>query len=185
MNLETLKCQACDLDWQRVRIGGAKPRWCPACLPAQKKRLQAESGRRWYENGGREYSRQYQRDNYERCRASTKRWTDANPEAMRRIRLEWSYGQPVARIDALRATQMCVICKASGPGVEWHIDHDHKCCPGGNRRKCGQCIRGLLCADCNTLLGRVENDPVRFTALLQYALDNPRVDWSSLEAEVL
>jgi hypothetical protein len=34
------------------------------------------------------------------------------------------------------------------------IDHDHSCCP--DKRGCKRCIRGLLCADCNMLLGLVE-----------------------------
>lgn len=34
------------------------------------------------------------------------------------------------------------------------VDHDHSHC--GRTRACKQCIRGLLCASCNTMLGRVE-----------------------------
>lgn len=34
------------------------------------------------------------------------------------------------------------------------VDHDHGHC--GNDRACKECIRGLLCASCNTMLGRVE-----------------------------
>jgi hypothetical protein len=29
-------------------------------------------------------------------------------------------------------------------------DHDHECCPG--RRSCGHCVRGVVCATCNSLL---------------------------------
>lgn len=35
------------------------------------------------------------------------------------------------------------------------IDHDHKCCPG--KKSCGNCIRGLLCPQCNWSLGVLEN----------------------------
>lgn len=34
------------------------------------------------------------------------------------------------------------------------VDHDHSCCPGV--KSCGKCVRGLLCARCNWLIGRVE-----------------------------
>lgn len=38
--------------------------------------------------------------------------------------------------------------------VKLSIDHDHNCCPGAN--SCGRCIRGVLCQDCNHLLGWME-----------------------------
>jgi hypothetical protein len=48
------------------------------------------------------------------------------------------------------------------------VDHDHAHC--GKGRACKECIRGLLCASCNTLLGRVEEsgEPLvlRFTDYL-------------------
>jgi hypothetical protein len=31
----------------------------------------------------------------------------------------------------------------------YHIDHDHGCCPGSYT--CGQCIRSLLCVNCNKM----------------------------------
>jgi len=35
------------------------------------------------------------------------------------------------------------------------VDHDHAHCPD-EKRSCGKCIRGLLCLDCNTTLGKIE-----------------------------
>jgi len=42
-----------------------------------------------------------------------------------------------------------------------HIDHDHRCCPVGNRRKCGKCVRDLLCMHCNMGLGFLRDSSAR------------------------
>lgn len=54
---------------------------------------------------------------------------------------------------------ICPICriKQDLELTEWHIDHDHSCCPG--RKSCGKCIRGLICGDCNVGLGRFKDNP--------------------------
>ena len=53
----------------------------------------------------------------------------------------------------------CALCPYIPTDRRLQVDHDHKCCPtprGGNRQTCGECIRGLLCENCNTDLGRLE-----------------------------
>ncbi|GGO50448.1 hypothetical protein GCM10012287_30190 [Streptomyces daqingensis] len=60
-----------------------------------------------------------------------------------------------ARVNAILRAQddTCPLCGSvcgdfwEGPSW-WHIDHDHACCPGPS--SCGECVRGLLCRDCNT-----------------------------------
>ncbi len=49
---------------------------------------------------------------------------------------------------------LCAVCRAVPPA---HVDHDHACCPG--RNSCGHCVRGLLCAHCNMIVGCVETRP--------------------------
>lgn len=46
------------------------------------------------------------------------------------------------------------------------VDHDHNCCPG--ERSCGECVRALLCQDCNISLGRMKECPKRIRALASY-----------------
>jgi hypothetical protein len=40
-----------------------------------------------------------------------------------------------------------------------HVDHDHSCCPGGERTdSCRACRRGLVHAGCNWIIGMVGED---------------------------
>lgn len=55
---------------------------------------------------------------------------------------------------------VCGICgRAPDPnGRRFHIDHDHKC--HGPKHYCDECVRGVLCASCNRILGLAMDDPV-------------------------
>ncbi len=60
----------------------------------------------------------------------------------------------------------CAICgiqKDDTNKVVWHIDHDHRCCSGV--KTCGNCIRGVLCQQCNQGLGNFKDN----TELLEQA----------------
>lgn len=61
----------------------------------------------------------------------------------------------------------CASCKTTTPGGigRFHTDHDHNCCPNNS---CGECVRGLLCSNCNMALGLLHDDPVKILALLEY-----------------
>jgi len=54
----------------------------------------------------------------------------------------------------------CAICQTDQPGGKgsWHVDHDHA--TGG--------VRGLLCSQCNLMLGHARDDPARLRAALEY-----------------
>lgn len=48
-----------------------------------------------------------------------------------------------------------------------NIDHDHSCCDS-QRSLCGKCIRGILCSQCNTALGLLNEEPKKIKNLLKY-----------------
>lgn len=47
-----------------------------------------------------------------------------------------------------------------------NIDHDHSCCPG--LYSCGKCVRGVLCSQCNTALGLLNDDAIKIKKLIEY-----------------
>ena len=52
----------------------------------------------------------------------------------------------------------CALCPMSVNGrlgTRLSIDHDHYCCPN-TKGCCGKCVRGLLCHNCNRMVGVVE-----------------------------
>jgi len=68
----------------------------------------------------------------------------------------------------------CAICGATEHGGRnWQYDHDHSCCPPGNK-PCGECLRGVLCLRCNVLLGMAQDDPDRLTAAAAYLAANKK-----------
>ena len=61
----------------------------------------------------------------------------------------------------------CAICGGTNAsGRLLAVDHDHACCPGD--AACGQCVRGLLCSNCNMAIGLFKDDAVRMRAAVEY-----------------
>lgn len=59
-------------------------------------------------------------------------------------------------------------CRVCGGTNRPSMDHDHSCCPVGNGRKCGKCVRGLLCHNCNIILGNAKDSPEILRSLIAY-----------------
>lgn len=88
----------------------------------------------------------------------------------RSLRLKRNYGITADQYDAMLAEQggMCAICGgAPKDGPSLHVDHDHACC-ATYKKSCGRCVRGLLCEDCNRVLGMFRDDPARFQSAIAY-----------------
>jgi hypothetical protein len=61
---------------------------------------------------------------------------------------------------------LCAVCPTPLREVEWHIDHDHACCP--TTPTCGKCTRGFLCRPCNLALGIMHEDLKNIASLVVY-----------------
>lgn len=88
----------------------------------------------------------------------------------RSARLLRNYGITLDGYEAMLTTQggACAICHvAPDEGSSLHVDHDHACCPG-RKKSCGRCVRGLLCEDCNRVLGVFRDEPTRFQSAIIY-----------------
>lgn len=78
------------------------------------------------------------------------------------------HGLTAAEIAAIVETQGgCASCHRQEPGGKgWTVDHDHDHCPPP--RSCAECRRGIVCTNCNILLGHAHSDPEILLAAIAY-----------------
>ena len=114
-----------------------------------------------------ERNRLWRKENPERAREATRRWRANNPEkfrlAQRRSNYRLKWGMELEEIEAMIEAQggVCPICKLElvlGGKAGAHVDHDHDV---GH-------IRGILCANCNTGLGKFKDSPEFLRAAADY-----------------
>ena len=68
----------------------------------------------------------------------------------------------------------CIICgkpeRCLGSGRKTKsalvVDHNHECCSG--EKSCGECVRGLICDDCNHILGFAHDNPEILESAISY-----------------
>lgn len=92
-------------------------------------------------------------------------------EHHRRQHLQRRYGLSLEAYEEMLCRQdgRCAGCGADAAGRSLAVDHDHSCCPATGW-SCGKCLRGLLCTNCNSILGMAEDDVDRLMALVSYLL---------------
>lgn len=116
--------------------------------------------------------REYNKNNRDDINAKNKIYRDEFPEKNKERKLKYYYNITLKDYNLLLQKQnnSCAICGGVNKnGKVLAVDHDHSCCPGG--RSCGDCVRGLLCNDCNLSIGRMNDDPVRLTKAIEYILE--------------
>jgi hypothetical protein len=108
------------------------------------------------------YNRAYYQENRGRIRLQQAAYGVANRSQIAAVRK----GLTAAAVQALLDGQggLCAICTTELATP--HVDHDHSCCPGS--RSCGKCVRGLLCASCNHMLGKAYDKPEVLEAGARY-----------------
>ena len=111
----------------------------------------------------KESSRRWHQENPKKARDKTRTWNQRNPEKLRAGLLRRQYGLTLEDYDALAAAQgrVCAICrKPELSSRRLHVDHDH------TTRK----VRGLLCGNCNRMLGLAKDKPEILRAAIEYLL---------------
>lgn len=101
-----------------------------------------------------------------RCSAEGQReWAEKNPEKSRRLRVVGNlrkYGLTPEKYDTMLAAQSgsCAICRRpdNEPFSMFAVDHDH-----GTGR-----VRGLLCTNCNVLIGHARDEPEILRSAAEY-----------------
>lgn len=144
--------------------------WQGWCILKYKQRDRREYNKEYWKRNGskivekrRSYQKQYYEDNKETLLRAMKDRYESDPLARKEeSRRYWEvngasrrakqYGKSEDEIVEMLTQQAgkCAICERVLEVVV--IDHDHACC-AGDKRSCGNCVRGLLCRICNTSLG--------------------------------
>jgi hypothetical protein len=128
----------------------AGKRWCSGCERYRAVKFFGKSGSGYYS----------------RCKPCAKSQGRASS-------LPRKYNITIQQYEEIKKVQggVCAICNvATGASKSMAVDHDHSCCPAGG--SCGSCVRGVLCASCNKMLGFARDSQEFFERAIEY-LRNP------------
>lgn len=104
-------------------------------------------------------SRAYYLKHKDRCNLYQRNWYRKNYKRQLGLKYRRLYGISPEELKILQEKQggRCAICKNERP---LNLDHDHKT----NK------VRGLLCQQCNTALGMLNDSPVLFQRAIDYLM---------------
>jgi predicted alpha/beta-hydrolase family hydrolase len=108
-----------------------------------------------------EYDRQYLAANRDKINEQRRRRYRDNPDQWRATKLHQLYGLTIEEYRVLHDEQegKCLICgQECQTGRMLSVDHDH------NTGK----VRGLLCQNCNTGIGKFKDDPDLLKKAISY-----------------
>ena len=164
--MDTKICASCGNDlpatleyfYKNNRMRSGLSSWCRECT----KRIKRESNQRVREKDPDKY--------IERRREYVRKYRERHPERVKksdRRRSLKKFGITPEEYDRMLSNQggKCFLCNAESE-KNLAVDHDHLCCEG--KKSCGNCIRALLCANCNTALGLVGDDIQILKKMIEY-----------------
>jgi hypothetical protein len=99
-------------------------------------------------------------------------WRAEHPEKQREYGRKYhpqSYGWTADQyeVEVQKRDGLCDVCRRPQQGdCRLAIDHNHTCCP--EKSACDKCRRGLLCTNCNTLLGSAHDSVEILESAISY-----------------
>lgn len=108
----------------------------------------------------KELCKEWRVANKEKFKAICNDWRKNNPEKRKAIRLKQVYGLSISDYENMIKNQngSCLGCGRNSSIIKLHIDHCHST---------GK-VRGLLCFNCNSLLGHARDNIVILENLIKY-----------------
>lgn len=135
-------------DPDKARAYGRKLREKAQTIPEQHAKMKARALRYYYAN-------------HEACLARNADYRKRHPRAQQALNLRTKYGLTLEQFDEMveRQAGLCAICtEPMQPGTNTHVDHDHRT----------RAIRGLLCGNCNRMLGCAQDNSGILAAGISY-----------------
>ena len=168
-------------------------------LQSRCKQCQNQYGRKWHEANKekvKEKNRKYYKENPEKMKERVKKWREENPEKEKKRAKKWREENPgyqkkwreenlekVKEYDRSRTIQQygisldtynkilehqgggCAICGTPPNGRSLAVDHCHETSK----------VRGLLCSDCNTSIGKLGDTAENVQRAVRYLSQD--IDW--------
>ena len=130
---------------------------CKTCVADQQRTWQAK-----HPEKAKKARKAWKDSNPEKVAALKKAWNEANPDYARRWNLQRFYGITLEQYNEMLESQKgrCAVCHVL-PSTQvraFAVDHDHST---------GR-VRGILCQNCNWILGKAKDDPNLLVALANY-----------------
>lgn len=143
--------------------------WVEKDLSDFHKRTKARDGHKTRcKNCAAKYAKEYSLVSGEKRVEYNRQWRKNNPNKAKNHRLLRRYQISFDEYTAMLNEQnnVCAICLTKKENEDLSVDHDRSCCSGD--MSCGKCVRGLLCRNCNSCLGLLQDDVVRLSSAITY-----------------